>query len=219
MMDRDVEECKKEIQNFVEMINVNTNKVHNELFQALAKKILFFKYIIESFNNGHYAKFMIYDMLMTVYLIVGHSKREIYNSHRSLIENFMRYCMELDDNDSMGVMNLFRKFNEKYSNSDTKNIIRNIESEYDDCCNYVHSNIKADINLYLYLQDIIKDKGVCDGLDKENMLKRILGFYEYLVRFWCFINPNSINKVFYRKNQTLKYLIGEDNYNIARRAV
>lgn len=216
-MSREINEVEIEINKFLDRLNIdklpNLSKTD---FKTLAKITLFFKELVDGDRKTYYSSFMIYDMIMVIYLLTLNSEREIYNTYRSLIENFIRYELQLSDNDDTGVYKLFKLFKDKFKQFNATKILDVIDSEYNKCCQYVHSNIKAQIKLESYLDDIIKHQHISDER-RKCIINEVINFYKNMVTLSCYINNNNINRIFYRNNQKLKLLIEDDNYDIIRK--
>lgn len=194
------------------MLNKNKEINNEQDLRGIVKRIIFFKTLC---NNGgeHYKRFMIYDLLSLVHALTLDSKRNFYNIYRSLIENFIRFMLELSDQDETGVRNLFGEFKNKFSNENTKDIIYYIEGEYGKCCDYVHSNIRADLVIAQYYEDILKS----EEMSKTkicSLLRQLMTFMQQITALIIYISPESIDSAFYRKKQELKFLIGDINYEL-----
>lgn len=204
---------KQEITEYISMLNRNRQLNNEQNLRGIVKRILFLKTICNSSDDGHYKNFMIYDLLTLMHALTLDSKRNFYNTYRSLIENFIRFMLELPDFDETGVRNLFTQFKDKFSNDNTKNIIVYIEGEYGKCCDYVHSNIRAQLVIAQYYDDILKT-------DEMNLAKitsfigELLTFMQQITVLMIYVSPESIERAFYRRKQELKYLIGDSNYTL-----
>ena len=217
-MGDNLDDIQKDIQQFLGILEIVEDSDQYAIFHSLSKSTLFFKFIVDLGDNAHYPQYMIYDMLMVVYLLTKDSRREVYNTYRSLIENFIRYELNLKDTDDTGVFKLFKNFRKQYEDVNTSAILNFVEAEYGICCNYVHSNIKANVQLLEYLADIVQNPKM-DSADKMKLLKEIEGFFNQIVTFCCYKNSESIGRAFFKKNQMLLFLIGEKNYQISRKDI
>lgn len=186
---------------------------------CIAKHIIFLKKISEYGGNRHYKNSMIYDSLSIMHSLTQNSVRNFYQIYRSFIENFIRSVLDLDDNDNTGVRNLFRLINSKFaSSSNSSAIINYINSEYTKCCNFVHSNIKANANVYTYYCDIVKNDEMND-ICLKSLISYVLNFFEKITLFIIYEFPNIIDTMFNRKKQELRYLIGHATYAIFEKSL
>lgn len=205
---------KEEIRKYLEILNSKKKLPKENELTYIAKLILFNKsiFITLSNDNKHYNNYMIYNMLMLMHSLTKDSKINFYQLYRSLIENILRVMLNLDDNDETGVNELFRRFSEKYENSEKgKEFTYFIKGEYSNACDYVHSNIKADIDVFLFYSEILNS----DEMDNENVVKLIFIIKTFLFKFTEFIvnvAPTKVEAVYYRKYSEMKHLIGEKLY-------
>lgn len=200
-------EISDEINNFLRFVGKN-----NSVYFDIAKTILFFKKIFSDLDQNHYAKSLVHDFLCTVYALENASEREFFNNYRSILENFIRVILMLDDTDSTGVFRLFKAFEKKCHAKDMTSEFAFIKYEYDIACNYVHSNKNANMNICEYYTEIPNDK--ISEEDREMLAKRFSELC-YIFKKQCIaFYPSKVGQSFYRRNFDLKYLIGEDLFEV-----
>lgn len=205
---------KVEIKKYLEALNSKKKLPKENELIYITKLILLNKsiFITNDESNKHYNKYMIYNILMLMHSLTKDSKINFYQLYRSLIENILRVMLNLNDNDETGVNELFRKFTQKYEHNEIGiEFINFIKGEYSNACNYVHSNIRADIDVFLFYNEILSS----DEMDNKNIIKLIFTIKTFLYKFVAFIinlEAKKIEAVYYRRYEELKYLIGEDLY-------
>lgn len=209
----DFNEIKKDIENFLCMLQSHKKLPCNNEIKCIIKYILFLKKYIENDHIRYYKDYMIYDSLMLIQALTQNSKRIFFNIYRSFIENFVRSVLELEDYDRTGVRKLFEKFKELGENKTTKDIIYFIEGQYSEGCDFVHSNIRAGINIFTYYSDIV----LSDEMNDEqirNLIMKVLTLLKKMITLIIYTNSSKVGCIFYRNKQKLKFLIGEKNFNI-----
>jgi len=214
MYDKLIEE-KEEIESMFQLIN-ETNIFSTEnlkiKLRELIKYTLFFKRIYEFNEQGHYSKCMISDLLFLINSLSQNSIKVFYTLYRSFIENFIRFTLELKDNDDTGVRNLFTLYKNKYYVDETKDIIDFIEGEYGKCCDFVHSNIKANQKIFEYYNELINE----DEFKVEDVIRLcsvILTFLKKSSLLLVYIKIEWIDEAFYKKKQLLKFLMSDCIYD------
>lgn len=221
MISANEEYCKvdEEVEEFMKLFNVYINEDNTIKLSLILKKVIFIKNFVDNFDieNRHYKKYVIYDILMMFYSIKQNSIRNYYNYFRSFIENFMRVNLKLNDSDETSVNNIYKRFN-KLDKSDDKGLSNFLEEKYSYACNYVHSNIKANVNIYEYYKDIIES----DEFNEVLVTKIFIELDELLDRcitFLIFIYTNEVDSNYYRKKKELKYIIGEGNFDLFNKLI
>ena len=209
-----IERNKVEIKKYLEVLNSKKQLPKENELIYITKLILFNKsiFIINDESNKHYTKYMIYNILMLMHSLTKDSKINFYQLYRALIENILRVMLNLNDNDETGVNELFRRFTKKYEHNEIgREFINFIKGEYSNACNYVHSNINADIEVFLFYNEILSS----DEMDNENIVKLIFTIKTFLFKFAMFIinlEATKIEAFYYRRYDELKHLIGEELY-------
>lgn len=204
---------KQEVAEYILMLNKNKQLNNEQNLRGIVKRILFLKTLCSNGVDGHYKNFMIYDLLSVMHALTLDSKRNFYNTYRSLIENFIRFTLELSDSDETGIRNLFAQFTHKFLNDITEEIIVYIEGEYGKCCDYVHSNIRADLVIAQYYDDMLKTEEM-NSTKIASLIREILTFMQQITVFMICVSPETIDSAFFRRKQELKYLIGDSNYEM-----
>lgn len=206
-----IPDLKLEINNYINMLNRDSIFKDESKIRAISKYILFFKQLG---SDSHYKRAMIYDLLCLMNSLTKNSKRNFYQIYRSFIENFIRFTLMLDDNDNTGVRELFKTLKKQFNyNNDTEIIINYLNGEYGKCCNYVHSSIDADIQLFQYYKDILES----DEMNYKTILQlvnTILTLLKMLTNFVLITSPLIIDSSFFRYKSELKFLIGEKNFEL-----
>lgn len=207
------DDYRKEISNYIILLNSQKELPSSNELQAIAKHIIFMKIFINNTGKSHYKNSLLFDILSTLHALTQNSIRQFHYVFRSFIENYVRSILELRDNDETGVNELFRKLKEKYGKTEiTKSIIDFIIGEYGRSCLFVHSNIKANFNLQLYYSDILSN----DDFNKVKLrteINKILLTLKKMTLLLIHSHPNQVENSFYRKKQLLKFLIGEQSFN------
>lgn len=208
----DLREIKIEIEKYISQLQGNSKIKDAHIIKGIAKYILFLKRIQKSKAYGHYGSCFIYDMLMLMHSLTQNSERDFYTTYRSAIENFVRCFLEIEDNDETGVRNLFSNLRVLCINGESEEIITYIEGEYGKCCNFVHSNIKANMEIYEYYADILKQ----NELSKEKtdrLINCVMTFVKKITELMIENKILWVDETFYKDKQTLKFLIGNQMYS------
>lgn len=206
-------EQKQEIDRYVGLFEGAAIHIHIASVKNIAKKILFLKEVLGGIGKAHYSSCFIYDSLLLMHVLSQKSHRIIYVTYRSFIENFFRIMLQLEDEDRTGVCQLIELMKNKYTNPKEKGICIYLSSEYSECCNFVHSNIKAEMNIYEYYKDIITSDEI-DDRKMRKIINRIMKCMNKVVELIILTQPQLVDRVFYRRKQQLKYLIGEGTYHL-----
>lgn len=207
-------DVKDEINKYICLLTDFKDLPNKNDIRCIVKYMLILKKITQHSQNQHYKKFMIYDFLMLMHSLTQNSLRNFYQLYRSFIENFIRSILDLADDDSTGVRELFKLVNEKFNSPyEVKEIINYIDGEYSKACNFVHSNIKANINVYTYYIDIIKSDEM-NNTKLKSLISKVLTLVKKVTLFVIYVSPIIIDAAFYRRKQELKFLMGNKNYTI-----
>lgn len=163
---RDIELYKEDIDNFLMLVKEDVGKISESQIRSIAKGIILFKRIFMKKDTAysHYSECLISDVLSLVHAYGIKSQRLYYTTYRSLIENFTRVLLGYDNANDTGVRNMFRELRNRYEDTG-KDFLDYLEGEYGKCCNVIHSNIKADIQLYSYYEDIVSS----DEMDEKTI--------------------------------------------------
>ncbi|MGF7049179.1 hypothetical protein J2T13_003687 [Paenibacillus sp. DS2015] len=209
-----LEEIKEEVVKFLSLLQ-STKQFPNTIeLQAVVKYIIAMKSIVNNHEDSHYKNSLIFDIISILHSLTGTSVRQYHYIFRSFIENYHRSMLDLEDNDEMGVNQLFRSMKKKYGNTvESQIIIDFIANEYDESCLYVHSNTKAKTTVQMYYVDIINN----DDFDEDTLSSTITKTFVILKKMLELLivsRPDIIENAFYRNKQKLKYLIGERLYTL-----
>ena len=145
---RDVDLYKEDIDNFLKFVKEDVGNISENQLRSIAKGIILFKRIFIQKNPVyfHYSECLISDALSLVHACGVKSQRLYYTTYRSLIENFTRVLLGYDNTNDTGVRNMFKELRDQYEDTG-KEFIDYLEGEYGKCCNVIHSNIKANLQL------------------------------------------------------------------------
>ena len=209
---RDTELCKKDISDFIELVERDIGCIHKEKMRCIAKGIIFNKKVFEYKDSQlmHYYHCLLSDMLNLIHSLGIKSKRLFYITYRSLIEDFIRVCLKYEDMNMTGVRNMFTEFRDEYISSG-KEFLDYLEGEYGKCCNVVHSNIQGNLSVYLYYEDLLQNDEMDEKM-RDDCINTICTFYNKCKKFIVKSNPQLVDKMFYNHKELLRYLIGESNY-------
>lgn len=203
-------EFRLDINNFMVILNSNKDFKDESKLRCIVKHIIFFKNLGE---DSHYKRFMIYDLLMLMNSLTQNSKRNFYQIYRSLIENFIRFILKLEDTDSTGVRDLFKLLKERFDTCDeTEEIITYINGEYGKCCDYVHSNVDAKLDIFQHYKEIVESDEMNEAT-LNSLINSLLTLVQKLTLFTLITSPLMIDSCFFRCKSDLRFLIGEKNFN------
>lgn len=209
---RDIELCKEDITSFLELVQEDVGNVSESQLRSIAKGIILFKRIFMQKDTicSHYSECLISDALSLIHACGMKSQRLYYTTYRSLIENFTRVLLGYDNANDTGVRNMFKELRDQYEDAG-KEFIDYLEGEYGKCCNVIHSNIKADLQLYSYYEDIVST----DEMNEKtiNSCVNALGTFCNKAKVFMVENiPQSVNDSFYNHKELLAFLIGKEDY-------
>lgn len=209
---RDIELYKEDIDNFLMLVKEDVGKISESQIRSIAKGIILFKRIFMKKDTAysHYSECLISDVLSLVHAYGIKSQRLYYTTYRSLIENFTRVLLGYDNANDTGVRNMFRELRNRYEDTG-KDFLDYLEGEYGKCCNVIHSNIKADIQLYSYYEDIVSSDEM-DGKTINACVNALNTFCNKAKMFMIENIPQLVNDSFYNHKELLAFLIGKDNY-------
>ena len=210
---RDIELCKSDIKQFVELVIKDIGEVSVDDLNSIAKNMILIKKVY--FENKHYYNCLISDMFLLLHTLGKDSIRSYFTTRRSLIENFVRVILKYQDNNSTGILNMFKEFRNNFESQD-KIFIDYLEGEYGKCCDVVHSNKKANLTMYAYYEELIKKDEITLN-NKPKMLKEISEFYLKCKKFIIKCDTQSVSNAFYNHKELLYYLIGKEEYGIFER--
>lgn len=174
---------------------------------SAVKKSIFLKIIHEkSLRGNRHLLSIIYDFLGCISAIKKNEDRYFYFNIRSCIENSIRFLLNKDNDDEIGVTKMFNEFKERYKGVAG---VSSLARVYSDACNYVHNNIKADIDVsksYKYIDspkvfEKKKSRKLCDDLVSVQLS---------LNDFLLINNKEDIKHAFLYLNENIEYLINKN---------
>ncbi|WP_160693376.1 hypothetical protein [Clostridium sp. C2-6-12] len=205
---------KEEVRKYIVLLNSKKKLPQENDLIYIVKLILFTKQFFtqEDFDRKHYRNYMIYDLLLMMHSLTGNSVISFYQLYRSFIENIIRVMLELEDTDETGINAIFKLFEDKYGTSEANNeFIYFIKGEYSKACDYVHSNLRSDVSVYLFYQDIINSDEMNDKTLK-NFISKIKTLLIKFINFIIDVKTYSIDSVYFRHYNELEFLIGTNLY-------
>ena len=209
---RDIEICKKDIEFFIELVQKDIGNAPEVKLKSIAKGVIFFKrvFLYEDSVHCHYSKCLISDSLNLVHSLGIKSRKLYYTTYRSFIENFVRVLLKYDNLNDTGVRNMVTELRDKYGD-EGKIFIDYLEGEYGKCCKVIHSNIKADLQLYSYYEELLETDEMRDAIDYINIFET---FCNKCKTFVIKQESSLVNNCFYNHKELLSFLIGRKNYTI-----
>ncbi|WP_238858995.1 hypothetical protein [Clostridium sp. YIM B02569] len=208
----EINKIKEEYKKYISLLNSKKQlPLENDLIYII-KLILFNKQFFIKCDsvNMYYKNHMIYDLLMIIHSLTNNSVINFYQLYRSFIENYIRAMLDLQDNDETGVNAIFKLFEDKYNiNNNNKEFIAYIKGEYSIACDYVHSNLRSNVSVYLFYKDILES----DEMNEKNLKKLILKIKTLLIKIVKFsidVDIYKIDSLYYRQYMQLEFLIGNN---------
>lgn len=210
---RDVDLYKEDIDNFLKFVKEDVGNISENQLRSIAKGIILFKRIFIQKNPVyfHYSECLISDALSLVHACGVKSQRLYYTTYRSLIENFTRVLLGYDNTNDTGVRNMFKELRDQYEDTG-KEFIDYLEGEYGKCCNVIHSNIKANLQLYSYYEDIVSS----DEMNEKAIsycVNALNTFFNKAKEFMIENTSQLVSDSFYNHKELLAFLIGKENYS------
>jgi hypothetical protein len=210
----DFTDIKSEISKYVELLMTQRELPNQNEIKAIAKNIIFLKTVVNFCDESHYKQNFIFDVLSVMHSLTQNSIRQFNYIYRSLLENYIRSMLNLEDSDETGVNNLFREMYEKFAeNEDSKRIIDFISGEYGKACLFVHSNVKADTSIQLFYENIISNDDFNRNIHKTTII-RILLLLKNMTTLLIYNFSNVVENAFYRRKQHIRFLLGNELYEI-----
>lgn len=209
---RDIDICKGDIKFFNELVQKDIGSVTETQLTSIAKGIIFFKrvFLCQDPIYCHYSECLISDSLNLVHSLGIKSQRLYYTTYRSLIENFVRVLLKYDNLNDTGVRNMIKELRNKYGGAGKK-FIDYLEGEYGKCCGIVHSNFKANLDLYSYYEDFLSVDEIKDA-EINNYINIFETFCNKSKKFMVEHEFSLVNDCFYNHKELLSFLIGKKNY-------
>ena len=205
----------RDIENFLTIIKAKERNWDEEILKKIAYSTMFFKYIEDNTSQTHYIKSLIQDTLSIVDSLCLRSQRYYYFILRSYIENFLRVLLVLQDDDSMGVMKLFKTSKQFLAQfEDANEFFEQIELQYDECSLFVHSNIKAGDEISEYLNRILERNDFEEPLKVNNSLLKFELILDNSIKLYIMSHSQTVDSCFYRKKDILKKILSEENYGL-----
>ena len=119
--------------------------------------------------------------------------------------------MGYDNTNDTGVRNMFKELRDQYEDTG-KEFIDYLEGEYGKCCNVIHSNIKANLQLYSYYEDIVSS----DEMNEKAIsycVNALNTFFNKAKEFMIENTSQLVSDSFYNHKELLAFLIGKENYS------
>lgn len=205
----------KEVTKFLKILNSEEKKWNTETLKKIAHAIIFFKYFENGVQHTHYLNSLIQDALTIIDSLSKRSERYYNFILRSYIENFMRVLIALEDDNSMGVMKLFKYTKQLLEkNPDASIIFDQIENQYNECCLYVHSNIKAKTEISVYLKMIIERNDFQENSIVNSSLKKFETILSVSIKLLLLCRTETVDNSFYRNKGILKKIITQEDYSM-----
>ena len=205
----DINSLKDEVNRFIAL--VNNELIDKKKLKNITKNLLFQKEVLvnETFGNSYYNKVYIYNCLLMIETLKHNSILFFYQVYRTSIENFIRSVLDFDDNDETGVNAMFDLLYSKIETSDELVGVYNfIKGEYGKACDYVHSNIKSNISIYLYYDQIINSDEINNEVT-DSLVDKIMTLEKMTSKMILIMFNLHIETLYYRRYEVLEFLVGK----------
>lgn len=204
-----------DVEKFLKLISAKEKDWDEELLKSIAYGTIFLKYIEDNTTNTHYIKSFVQDALSIIDSLCHKSQRYYYFILRSYIENLLRVLLQLQDDDAMGVMKLFKNTKRFLGDFDEATIIfEQIEQQYNECSLFVHSNIKADEEISGFLKNIFVRNDFDEPLKVNTSLLKFESILNSSIKLFLISHSQTIDSCFYRKKDILRKILSEENYDL-----
>lgn len=198
-----------EVEKFKDFALRKREDLNTDSITKLVKNLTVIKHLEDIYESkNHHLKCFIQDGLSIIDALGHNSLRYYYFIERSSIENFLRVFLELENGDSMGVMKLWRE-SRKIIDSRKLNCeidYESINTHYDECCLFVHSNIAAQQPITEYLKDILMKNDFESSEIANQYLQRFVNLTTQMIKLICEYKSDYISNAFYRKKYLLSWL-------------
>ncbi|HHN8402984.1 TPA: hypothetical protein ACRRXZ_001498 [Morganella morganii] len=196
----------KTVSKFKDDLDTIPSQYVKDSLLCTSKKIIFLKILYEkSLMENRHLLSMVYDFLGCISTIKNNEYRYFYFNIRSCIENSIRFFLNKDNDDEIGVTRMFTEFKELYKGMPE---VSSIARVYSDACNYVHNNIKADIDVSRSYKYIDGSKEFNEKKSKQ-LCKDLLSVHSSLNGLLIVNNSEDIKYSFLYLNENIKYLINK----------
>lgn len=203
--------CKSEIKNLIEDIERVFPQLDNqskEYYRVIAKQILFFKFIFNTYSETYAAKVIISDFFNFMLDDIKDSTRYLYLNERSIIENYIRLILK-DESYNTHITNQsfidLKRENESILSDAEYGKIKN---EYKISCSYIHGGYNLSNHLVDNFEDCLNGISTISQRSKRSRINQTLDLFKILNKLFIHNNKEVIETSFHRNKEALKYLLG-----------
>lgn len=216
----EIESIKSNISTFIDKLNEisleseqNVDEEQRKFFIFISKHIIFFKYLYDGMGNMYFFKVIISDLYYYVLSILKNETRYVYLNERSIIENYTRAVVRRTVEEDHVTNNLFLKIKSMDFAFDFKEEDYSlIKDEYITSCEYVHGSSILNDNLSFFLNECLENKQFIK--EPSKYYKRISKIFKIYDKMLISEYGEAISGCFHRRKTLLKYLLGNDCYNL-----
>ncbi|MGE1235604.1 hypothetical protein [Bacillus altitudinis] len=204
--------CKNEINNLIEDIERNFPDVDvqaKEYYRVIAKQILFFKHIFNTYPHTYPAKVIISDFFNFLLDDINESTRYLYLNERSIIENYIRLILKDDAHTTHITFQAFDDLKNRNTLILSDAEYGKIKNEYRIACSYIHGGHKLTNHLVDNFEDCLNGISTISQRSKRSRINQTLDLFKILNKLFIHNNREVVDNSFHRNKEALKYLLGK----------
>lgn len=203
--------CKSEIGNLIDNIERLFPHLDNptkEYYRVLAKQILFFKFIFDSYPDTYPAKVIISDFFNFMLDDINESTRYLYLNERSIIENYIRLILKDEAYSTHITFQSFIDLKRENASILSDAEYSKIMNEYKISCSYIHGGHKLTNHLVDNFEDCLNGISTISLRSKRNRINQTTDLFKILNKLFICNNREVVDNSFHRNREALKYLLG-----------
>lgn len=193
--------------------NGNLSQQEKEFFIFISKHIIFFKYLYQGMGEVYFFKVIISDLYYYILSILKNETRYIYLNQRSIIENYTRSIVRKKVEENHVTDRLFSAIKEiKFAFEFKEEDYSLIKDEYITSCGYIHGSDILNDSLSFVLSECLNNNIFIK--DTGKYYQRIMKIFKIYDKMLISQYAENISGCFHRQKSLLKYLLGDDCYNL-----
>ena len=215
----DVQTYKEQVNSFLALVTnrFGENRIGNcqSSMVYITRLFLFLKdmYSKDNESEGYFMRCWASNMLFSIHAIFGNYEKLFYYEYRSMIENSLRVILQKPSDDETGIRKLFDEASVLCDTKEKHMIYEFMLSDYAKCCDIVHCNNSASINVFEYYQDILNNEEMTSD-KRVKCFSTLSTFFKKIIEIVVRTNIDDISTKYYRKSKLLEFLLGKELYDL-----
>lgn len=209
---KEIIDVKSEITKFVSFEFDILRELEKNNLKFILKKLVFMKYLARQVSWDYRVNAISSDIMYLIRSIQTGEERYYYFNLRSIIEHILRIVNDIDSTNTITNSDIMELTQELITLKKADINLALIKDEYTKSCLFIHGSEKAGMDLAVFYQNCLEEKGMIKDVSvKLNVLVKLLNELFNLI----LISQNSnIDAAFFGRKTVLKYLIGDSSYSI-----